>query len=138
MENFTPVSAVLGGLLIGVAASLTLWTTGRIAGISGIVAGALFPKRADVAWRLLFLGGMLTGGLVYLLFNQGSMDIQIQSSPLTTIVAGLLVGFGTRLGSGCTSGHGICGIARFSKRSFLATSVFILSGVLTVFVTSHV
>ncbi len=138
MENFTPVSAIIGGLLIGAAATLTLWTTGRIAGISGIIAGALFPKKTDVAWRLLFLAGMLTGGLMYLLFNQGSINIQIQSSPLTTIAAGLLVGFGTRLGSGCTSGHGICGIARFSKRSFLATSVFILSGVLTVYVTNHV
>ena len=114
MENFTPISAIMGGLLIGTGAMLTLWTNGRIAGISGILSGAMFPKQQDTLWRLLFIAGLLLGGAVSAIAS-GGLEVITQASPLMTIIAGLLVGFGTRMGSGCTSGHGICGIARFSQ-----------------------
>jgi uncharacterized protein len=138
MENFTPVSAILGGLLIGCAATLSLWTNGRIAGISGILSGTLFPKQTETLWRVLFLGGLLCGPLAYILVSGNPLQLELQASPLFTLVAGLLVGFGTRMGSGCTSGHGICGIARFSQRSFAATAVFMITGIVTVFVVRHV
>ncbi len=138
MENFTPLTGIIGGVLIGLAATLTLWANGRIAGISGILSGVVFPSRTDFTWRALFLGGMLLGPLLYILVTGESLALDIQAGPLLTIVAGLLVGFGTRLGSGCTSGHGICGIARFSKRSFSATATFIGAAVITVFLTRHV
>ena len=137
MENFTPVSAIIGGLLIGVAATLTLWTNGRIAGISGILSGAMFPQQQDGLWRLLFIAGLMLGGATYALAS-GGLELVTQASPLMTVAAGLLVGFGTRLGSGCTSGHGICGIARFSQRSFVATGTFMLAGIITVYVVRHV
>jgi uncharacterized membrane protein YedE/YeeE len=138
LENFTPVSALLGGLLIGAAATLMLWANGRIAGISGILGGVLFSASGDKLWRILFIGGLLGGGLIIVLVTGSAIDIQLQVSPLLTAVAGLLVGIGTRMGSGCTSGHGICGIARFSKRSFIATTIFIATGVITVFVVRHI
>ena len=137
MENFTPVSAIIGGLLIGAAATLTLWTNGRIAGISGILSGAMFPKQQDTLWRLLFIAGLMLGGATYAIAS-GGLELVTQASPVMTIAAGLLVGFGTRLGSGCTSGHGICGIARFSQRSFVATGTFMLAGFITVYVVRHV
>ena len=137
MENFTPVSAIIGGLLIGAAATLTLWTNGRIAGISGILSGAMFPQQQDGLWRLLFIAGLMLGGATYALAS-GGLELVTQASPLMTAAAGLLVGFGTRLGSGCTSGHGICGIARFSQRSFVATGTFMLAGIITVYVVRHV
>ena len=137
MENFTPVSAIIGGLLIGAAATLTLWTNGRIAGISGILSGAMFPKQQDTLWRLLFVAGLMLGGTSYAIAS-GGLELVTQASPAMTIAAGLLVGFGTRLGSGCTSGHGICGIARFSQRSFVATGTFMLAGIITVYVVRHV
>ena len=120
MENFTPISAIMGGLLIGTGAMLTLWTNGRIAGISGILSGAMFPKQQGTLWRLLFIAGLLLGGAVSAIAS-GGLEVITQASPLMTVIAGLLVGFGTRMGSGCTSGHGICGIARFSQPSFVAT-----------------
>lgn len=138
MENFTPVSAIVGGLLIGAAAAFMLWANGRIAGISGILGGILFPVKSEIAWRILFLGGLLAASLSYVFFSGAALLISEQSTPVLTAVAGLLVGIGTRMGSGCTSGHGICGIARFSKRSFLATVVFISTGVATVFLLRHV
>ena len=137
MENFTPYSALLGGALIGVAATVMLWVNGRITGISGILGGVLFPARTDALWRVLFLAGLLTGAVVYTLVNGSPIDIQIQATPLVSIIAGFLVGFGTRLGSGCTSGHGICGIARVSKRSFAATVVFFVTAIITVFLVQH-
>jgi uncharacterized membrane protein YedE/YeeE len=137
MENFTPISAIMGGLLIGTAAMLTLWTNGRIAGISGILSGAMFPKQQDTLWRLLFIDGLLLGGAVYAIAS-GGLEVITQASPLMTVIAGLLVGFGTRMGSGCTSGHGICGIARFSQRSFVATGTFMLAGFITVYLVRHV
>ena len=137
MEHFTPVQALVGGLLIGTAATLTLWTSGRIAGISGILAGSLFHKGQEAFWRGLFLCGLLLGGATYSLFN-GGLEIETEATPLMTILAGLLVGFGTRMGNGCTSGHGVCGIARFSRRSLVATITFMMVAMLTVWVIRHV
>lgn len=137
MEHFTPVQALVGGLLIGTAATLTLWTSGRIAGISGILAGSLFQKGQEAFWRGLFLCGLLLGGATYSLFNNG-LEIETEATPLMTILAGLLVGFGTRMGNGCTSGHGVCGIARFSRRSLVATITFMMVAMLTVWVIRHV
>jgi uncharacterized membrane protein YedE/YeeE len=138
MENFTPYSALLGGALIGLAATLMLWVNGRITGISGILGGVLFPVKTDALWRVLFVGGLLSGAAAFTLANGAPIDLQIQTTPLLSIVAGFLVGFGTRLGSGCTSGHGICGIARVSKRSFAATGVFMFAAIVTVFLVRHV
>ncbi|NQV70539.1 MAG: YeeE/YedE family protein [Pseudohongiella sp.] len=138
MENFTPVSALIGGVLIGAAATFMLWANGRIAGISGILGGILFPVKSEIVWRILFIAGLLSASLAYMFFSGASLDISVQTTPLLTAVAGLLVGFGTRMGSGCTSGHGICGIARISKRSFLATVVFIGAGVVSVFLLRHI
>jgi uncharacterized membrane protein YedE/YeeE len=137
MEHFTPVQALVGGLLIGTAATLTLWTSGRITGISGILAGSLFQKGQEAFWRGLFLCGLLLGGATYSLFN-GGLEIETEATPLMTILAGLLVGFGTRMGNGCTSGHGVCGIARFSRRSLVATITFMMVAMLTVRVIRHV
>lgn len=137
MENFTPYSALLGGALIGIAATLMLWVNGRIAGISGIVGGILFPAKTDTVWRVLFILGLMSGAVVYSVATGSTPDIQVQATPLLSIIAGFLVGFGTRLGSGCTSGHGICGIARVSKRSFAATLIFIVTAMITVFVVRH-
>lgn len=138
MENFTPVSALIGGILIGTAATFMLWANGRIAGISGILGGILFPAKSEITWRYLFLGGLLAASLGYVLFVGTALPISVQTTPVLTAVAGLLVGFGTRMGSGCTSGHGVCGIARLSRRSILATVVFMAAGVVTVFVVRHV
>lgn len=137
MENFTPISAIMGGLLIGTGAMLTLWTNGRIAGISGILSGAMFPKQQGTLWRLLFIAGLLLGGAVSAIAS-GGLEVITQASPLMTVIAGLLVGFGTRMGSSCTSGHGICGIARFSQPSFGATGTFMLAGFITVYLMRHV
>ncbi len=139
MEDFTPVSGLIGGLLIGLAAALLLLSNGRISGISGIVGGLLVPRsRDDVAWRAVFVLGLILGALAYMLATGGAIPVRMQASLPVLVVAGLLVGFGTRLGSGCTSGHGLCGIARLSKRSIVATSVFFGVAILTVFLTHHV
>ncbi len=137
MENFTPFSALIGGALIGLSATVFLWANGRIAGISGILGGVIFAPKTEFAWRALFLLGLLLAMLVYVYVSGAVPDIQIQATPVVTILAGLCVGFGTRMGSGCTSGHGICGIARFSKRSFSATAMFMLTGIITVYVSRH-
>lgn len=138
MENFTPVSGLLGGVLIGVASVLMLLFSGRIAGISGIVGGMLIPRGHEGAWRAAFLVGLVLGAVVYMLVTGATDLVQVESSLAVLMVAGLLVGFGTRLGSGCTSGHGVCGIARLSKRSITATVVFMVAAVATVFVDRHV
>lgn len=138
MENFTPISALIGGLLIGGAATLTLWANGRIAGISGILSGVIVPGSSDRIWRILFVLGMLTGAVAYVVTRGAPAELELQVGPAGAIIAGLLVGFGTRLGSGCTSGHGICGLARFSRRSFAATLVFMATAIITVFVIRHV
>ncbi|HDT3150398.1 TPA: YeeE/YedE family protein [Morganella morganii subsp. morganii] len=125
---FTPVSAALGGLMIGIAVAVLLLFNGRIAGISGIFAN-MFTKQSG--WRIAFIAGLAGAPWVYRLFA-GQPDVVIAADYPLLIVAGLLVGFGTRLGNGCTSGHGICGMARLSKRSFAAVAVFMVSAFLTV------
>ena len=138
MENFTPLSGLLGGLLIGLAAAVLLLLNGRISGISGIVGGLLAPRSEDVGWRVVFIAGLLLGALGYMLATGGPFTVGMQASMPILIVAGLLVGFGTRLGSGCTSGHGLCGIALLSKRSIVASAVFFGVAIITVFLTRHV
>lgn len=125
---FTPVSAALGGLMIGIAVAVLLLFNGRIAGISGIFAN-MFTKQSG--WRIAFISGLAGAPWVYRLFA-GQPDVVIAADYPLLIAAGLLVGFGTRLGNGCTSGHGICGMARLSKRSFAAVAVFMVSAFLTV------
>jgi uncharacterized membrane protein YedE/YeeE len=137
MENFTPLSGLIGGLLIGLAAALLLLLNGRISGISSIVGGLLAPKSSDAGWRLVFVAGLLLGAFIYMLATGGEMSVRMQASVPVLVAAGLLVGFGTRLGSGCTSGHGLCGVARLSKRSTVATSVFFGVAMLTVFLIRH-
>jgi uncharacterized membrane protein YedE/YeeE len=138
LENFTPVSGFVGGALIGLAAALLLLLNGRLSGISGIVGGLLAPKSSDLGWRVAFVAGLLVGALAYLLATGDALLLELQASLPVLVVAGLLVGFGTSLGSGCTSGHGICGIARLSKRSIVATSMFFVVAMFTVFFTHHV
>ncbi len=138
MENFTPVSGLIGGLLIGAAAALLLLLNGRISGISGIVGGLLAPRSSDVGWRVVFVAGLVLGAFGYMLATGGAVPVRMQASLPVLVVAGLLVGFGTRLGSGCTSGHGLCGIARLSKRSIVASAVFFGVAMLVVFFTHHV
>jgi uncharacterized membrane protein YedE/YeeE len=134
--HFTPWSSFAGGLLIGVAAAAFVLIHGRIAGISGILGGLLRPAGQDVAWRIAFLGGLLVAPALYLLFERFPPATIDASFPLV-ILAGLLVGLGTRYGSGCTSGHGVCGLARLSPRAFVATLTFMAAGAATVFVVRH-
>jgi uncharacterized protein len=127
----------LGGVLIGLAAVLLLALNGRIAGVSGILSGVVTaPGRFEKSWRLIFILGLITGPALYRLFN-GALQLQLEAGLPALLAAGLLVGFGTKLGSGCTSGHGVCGIARLSPRSILATGTFMAFGMLTVYVTKH-
>ncbi len=135
--HFTPLASLGGGLLIGLGAALLLLANGRIAGISGIAGGLLRPARGDIAWRLAFLLGLLAAPPVFLAM-QAMPPAQIDHAPGLLALAGLLVGIGTRFGSGCTSGHGVCGIARLSPRSLAATGCFMLAGFATVFVMRHV
>lgn len=137
MENFTPVSAVIGGVMIGFASALLFWTTGRIAGISGVLGGLLEFKRPQRQWRILFLVGLILGPFLVSEFGPGVSPITIDADYSMLIVAGLLVGYGTRLGSGCTSGHGVCGIGRLSARSLVATALFMVSAALTVFIAQY-
>lgn len=138
IENFTPVSGAIGGVLIGLAAAMLLAGAGRIAGVSGIAGGLLARVPGDNAWRALFLAGLILGAAVYQLVTSAPLDVRIDVAAPLLITAGFLVGFGTRLGSGCTSGHGVCGIARFSLRSVVATLVFMGVAVITTFVLRHV
>ena len=137
MENFTPFSAAIGGALIGLSV-LILWLgNGRIAGISGAVGGLIKPQPGEVAWRVAFLAGLIGAPLAYALLR-GTPEISIQSAYPTLVLAGLLVGFGSRLGGGCTSGHGVAGIARLSRRSITATGLFMLAAAATVFIARHI
>ncbi len=132
MENFTPLSALIGGGLIGLAAALLLMLNGRISGISGILGDLLRPRQGEVGWRVAFLLGLLVGGLALLSQLPGTFEAHPDRSMGAVIVAGLFVGFGTRMGNGCTSGHGVCGIPRGSARSIVATVTFMLTGGLAV------
>lgn len=139
--NSSILFPLVGGTLIGLSASLLLWANGRVAGISGIVGSLLAPVRGDIAWRALFLGGLLSGGLLLAWLRPASFAAP---APLSLgggallVAAGLLVGFGSGLGNGCTSGHGVCGISRGSARSIAATLTFMATGALTVFLVRHV
>lgn len=136
MTAFTPWSALAGGALIGLAASLLLWLNGRIAGISGIVGLLLQPSRGEVAWRIAFIAGLVGAPLLYALFATLPVP-RFEAGMPALIAAGLLVGVGTRYGSGCTSGHGVCGLSRLSPRSAAATAAFMAAGFATVFVWRH-
>ncbi len=138
MEDFTPISGFTGGLLIGLAVALMLLLNGRVAGISGIVGGLLTLTLRDTAWRAAFVAGLVLGALAYLSTADQTAPVRVLASLPAILVGGLLVGFGTRLGSGCTSGHGLCGMARLSRRSVVATATFFGVAMLTVFLTRHV
>lgn len=135
--HFTPWASLVGGLLIGLSAAAFVLFNGRIAGISGILGGLLRPARGDVAWRAAFLAGLVAAPLVYALFAP-LPGVRIDAGAGTLVAAGLLVGLGTRYGSGCTSGHGVCGLSRLSPRSLAATAAFMLAGFVTVFVLRHI
>jgi uncharacterized membrane protein YedE/YeeE len=137
MENFTPYTAILGGLLIGLSATMLMSFNGRIAGISGIFYGAFEGKKHDTAWRWWFVAGLLGAAAAFFWIAPASYTPISQLSLKHVAFAGLLVGFGTRLGSGCTSGHGVCGIARFSMRSIIATATFMFTGFATTYVVRH-
>ncbi len=138
MSDFTPGSALAGGLLIGLSAALLLLVNGKIAGISGILGSLLTPVAGDVAWRVAFLGGLVAAGLAMVALVPEWFAVTVPRGPTAIVTAGLLVGFGARLGSGCTSGHGVCGVARLSRRSILATMSFIAAGALSVLVSRWV
>jgi len=135
-NQFTPWSALAGGALIGLAAAMFLLLNGRIAGISGVMGGLLKPLKGDIGWRAAFILGLVGAPLVYGLFARLPVP-QIEAGNAALIAAGLLVGLGTRYGSGCTSGHGVCGLSRLSPRSLVATACFMGAGFATVFVIRH-
>ena len=133
MHNLTPLSGVLGGALIGLSAAMLMLFTGRIAGISGIVGGLLSPTASDRGWRIAFIAGVVAAPLIATLATSAALPSPAMPASLIVIaVAGLLVGFGSRMGGGCTSGHGVCGVARLSARSLLATAVFMIAAIITV------
>lgn len=134
---FAPWRSLAGGLLIGLGAALFVLFNGRVAGISGILGGLLRPARGDLAWRFAFLAGLVGAPVAYGL-AAALPAVHIEAGTGTLIASGLLVGIGTRYGSGCTSGHGVCGIARSSPRSMAATATFVLAGFLTVYLLRHV
>jgi len=135
--NFTPVTALVGGALIGLASAAMWWLLGRITGISGILGSALSESGLDRAWRIAFIGGLLAAGMIASVAFSGAVHFQMEAGYVRAIVAGLLVGLGTQIGGGCTSGHGVCGVARLSLRSLVATGTFMVSGFLVVFVVRH-
>lgn len=136
-NNFTPIAGLIGGILIGAAAVLFVLLAGRIAGVSGIVAGLLRPKSNDVGWRVAFVVGLVAAPFAYSLFA-AIPPIEVKATYPMLVTAGLLVGIGTRYGSGCTSGHGVCGLSRRSPRSLAATLAFMAAGFVTVYVLRHV
>ncbi len=131
MTEFTPVAATLGGALIGLSAVLLLWLNGRIAGVSGILYGVFSRQSGERHWRLMFVAGLIFGGFAYQLITQMPLATRTDFPVALLALAGLLVGIGTRLGSGCTSGHAVCGISRLSVRSIMATVTFIATGMIT-------
>jgi uncharacterized membrane protein YedE/YeeE len=138
MHDLTPLNALLGGALIGLAASLFLLTHGKVAGISGIYGGMLRRGAGDRAFRLWFLAGLVLTGSALRLALPAAFASSWNATLPVVLIAGLIVGFGTQLGNGCTSGHGVCGISRLSVRSLVATATFIASGAVTVFIVRHV
>ena len=137
MAEFDPISSLAGGVLIGIAAGVLWVFNGRLAGISGIFGDALGIRLPEIGWRWMFVAGLIAGGVVMVVIEPGYFHRGVQGAVPVAIAGGLLVGIGTRLGSGCTSGHGVCGIARMSPRSIAATLIFMATGGITVFVTNH-
>lgn len=135
--NFTPISASIGGIIIGIATALLLLLTGRIAGISGIIGGLFKLQAHDIGWRVAFIIGLILAPILWQAFT-ALPPIQINASYPLLALAGFIVGIGTRYGSGCTSGHGVCGIARLSPRSIVATLLFIATGIMTVYFVRHI
>jgi uncharacterized membrane protein YedE/YeeE len=134
--HFTPASALAGGMMIGIATAILLLFAGRIAGISGIVGGLFRRQPGDIGWRFAFASGLILAPIIWQLFNE-LPPIQIDTSYLVMALAGLIVGLGTRYASGCTSGHGVCGLSRLSPRSIVATLTFIIAGMVTVYLIRH-
>ncbi len=135
--SFTPIPSLLGGMILGLAAALYVFLHGRILGISGIVSGLLHPNMTDSAWRLSLVLGLISAPFLTALFFGIIPIVEIDSSWLGIVIAGLLVGFGAQYGSGCTSGHGICGLSRLSPRSLVATLAFMSAGFIMVFIIRH-
>jgi len=138
MEEFTPIASAIGGALIGLVAVAVLLFNGRIAGVSGIAGGLLTrPPKGDTLWRVMFVVGLVGAGAVFAALQPAAFENRLDASTGALVLAGLLVGLGTRLGNGCTSGHGVCGIGRMQPRSLLATVTFVAFGAATVFVVQH-
>ena len=137
-SNSSVVAALAGGALIGAAASLLLRVNGRVAGISGILSGLFVREREEVRWHVLFVAGLLVGGVLLVVLQPAALAVELAPSTRVTLAGGLLVGVGTRLSGGCTSGHGVCGNSRLSVRSIAATLTFLAVGMLTVFLVRHV
>lgn len=135
--SFTPIPALLGGMILGSAAALYVFLHGRILGISGIVSGLIHPQQGDRSWCIVLILGLLTAPLLAALFFGIRPIVQVDADWFAVVLAGLLVGFGSQYGSGCTSGHGICGLSRLSPRSLVATLSFMGAGFLTVYVLRH-
>jgi uncharacterized membrane protein YedE/YeeE len=138
MDKFTPIPSLVGGILIGLSASILLLFTGKVAGVSGIVGGLLRRPSGDTLWRACFIAGLMVGGSVIAVSYPQALRMELTRSAAAHCVAGLLVGFGTRLGAGCTSGHGVCGISRLSVRSIVATITFMAVGAISVFVINQI
>lgn len=138
MENFTPISALIGGAMIGASAVMLMALNGRIAGISGIFGGLLGFQKGEVAWRLAFIVGLLIGPFVMAFVSGRPVPHMMPSSTMLMAIGGFIVGFGTSMGGGCTSGHGVCGMARGSKRSMVATVTFMITGFATLYIIRHV
>ncbi|MEX0805933.1 MAG: YeeE/YedE thiosulfate transporter family protein [Candidatus Binatia bacterium] len=137
MENFTPIASLIGGILIGLSASAMLLFNGKIAGISGIVGGLVDLKENDSLWRASFLAGLFAGGFILRLLAPQAFEFAIVRSGAALLLAGFMVGLGARVANGCTSGHGVCGISRFSVRSIVATMIFIAAGAAAVYLVNH-
>ncbi len=135
---FSPAAALAGGALIGAAAVLLYWLNGRLAGVSGIAAGLLRPAAGETAWRACFLAGLVIGVILAKAFGVAPPVLHVTDDVAVLLAGGLLVGFGTRVGGGCTSGHGVCGLARLSRRSLVATLVFMAAAFATVYLVRHV
>lgn len=135
--NFTPYSALAGGVMIGLASAGMWWLLGRIAGVSGIVGSALVGSGVDRAWRLAFIGGLFSAGAIAANVYPDAVHFLMGTGYGLTIIAGLLVGFGTGISGGCTSGHGVCGVSRLSLRSIVATGAFMAAGMVVVFLVRH-
>jgi uncharacterized membrane protein YedE/YeeE len=131
------LAALSGGVLIGIAATLLLWLNGRIAGVSGVLGGVLFPQRADLAWRIAFIVGLVAAAGLYLALVPGAYTPRVDFPRWALVAGGLLVGFGTRMGNGCTSGHGVCGLGRLSLRSLAAVLTFMATAIATTFLIRH-